>query len=175
MLKLFIEIRQEVFGGDNMSIKEKNIFSFSNIDEILDFAIKSEEGAHAFYKGWAKKMEKSHIGKFFEELAAEELKHKEFILGLKKGKTLQPPVEQVADLKISDYLLDVDASAALDFQDALTVAMHREKEAFKLYNKLAGMTDDQNVKSTFLSLAQEEAKHKLRLETIYDEEILKEN
>lgn len=158
-----------------MSVKEKKIFDFNDIDEILDFAIKSEEGAHAFYKGWAKKMEKSHVGGFFEELAAEELKHKEFISGLKEGKTLQPPKQQVADLKISDYMLDVDASTALNFQDALTVAMHREKEAFKLYNKLAGMTDDQNVKDTFLTLAQEEAKHKLRLETIYDEEILKEN
>ena len=158
-----------------MSNKEKKIFGFNNIDEILDFAIKSEEGAHAFYKGWAKKMEKTHIRGFFEELAAEELKHKEFILGLKEGKTLQPPVAQVTDLKISDYLLDVDASTALDFQDALTVAMHREKEAFKMYNKIANMTDDQNIKNTFLTLAQEEAKHKLRLETIYDEEILKEN
>lgn len=155
--------------------KKKQIFDFKNIDEILNFAIKSEEAAHAFYMGWAKKMEKNHIIKFFEELAGEELKHKEFILGLKEGKTLQPPGEQITDLKISDYLLDVDASTALNFQDALTVAMHREKEAFKLYNKLADMTDDQNIKNTFLVLAQEEAKHKLRLETIYDEEVLKEN
>ncbi|MCI0470815.1 MAG: ferritin family protein [Candidatus Aminicenantes bacterium] len=158
-----------------MSEKTKTTFVFKNIDEILDFAIKSEEAAHLFYVGWAKKLEKSHVSKFFAELAAEELKHKKFIIGLKEGKTLQPPAGQVADLKISDYLVDIEASQALDFQDALTVAMHREKEAFKLYNKLAAMTADQGVKDTFLVLAQEEAKHKLRLETIYDEEILKEN
>lgn len=158
-----------------MSEKKKKIFEFKDIDEILDFAIKSEEAAHIFYTNWAKKIEKSHISKFFEELAGEELKHKEFILGLKEGKTIKPPAEQVADLKISDYLLDVDASTALNFQDALTVAMHREKEAFKMYNKLSAMTADQNTKNTFLVLAQEEAKHKLRLETIYDEEVLKEN
>ncbi len=158
-----------------MSNKEKQLILFKDIDEILDFAIKSEEGAHEFYKGWAKKMENSNIKKFFEELAGEELKHKEFILGLKEGKTLQPPSGKVTDLKISDYIVTAKAAVDLDFQDALTVAMHREKEAFKLYNKLAMMTADQNIQNTFLTLANEEAKHKLRLETIYDEEILKEN
>ena len=32
-----------------------------------------------------------------------------------------------------------------------------------------------DLKALFLRLAQEEAKHKLRLETIYDDEILSEN
>jgi rubrerythrin len=103
------------------------------------------------------------------------LGHKEFLLGVKKGGTLTPPEEEVLDLKISDYLIDFKASIDMDYQDALLVAMHREKTAFKLYTGMAEMTDDKEMKWTFKMLAQQEAKHKLRLELIYDEEVLAEN
>lgn len=152
----------------------KNI-PFKNVDEILDFAVKSEENANHFYSEWAKKMGKTPMKSVFEELAAEEMGHKEFLLGIKKGEIFAPSVEKITDLKISDYMLDVRASVDMEYQDALTVAMHREKMAFKLYTGLVEMTENEDMKSTFKMLAQEEAKHKLRLELIYDEEILTEN
>ena len=78
-------------------------------------------------------------------------------------------------MKISDYLIESQASLDMDYQDALILAMHREKNAFKLYNKLAEMTDTKEHKEMFLMLASQEAKHKLRLEMIYDDDILVEN
>jgi rubrerythrin len=62
----------------------------------------------------------------------------------------------------------------MDYQSVLTIAMKKEKAAFKLYSQLAAQTVDQEIKEVFLSLAQEEAKHKLRFELEYDEEILRE-
>jgi len=53
--------------------------------------------------------------------------------------------------------------------------MKREKAAFKLYSDLAEQVGDQQTKDLFLSLAEEEAKHKLRFEVEYDEVILKDN
>ena len=47
-------------------------------------------------------------------------------------------------------------------------AMEKEKAAFKLYNDLAKLTSDKLLEKIFLSLAQEEAKHKLILEIEYD-------
>lgn len=151
--------------------------AFKNVDEVLDFAIKSEENANKFYSAWAKKVEKKAMRTVFEELAEEETKHKEFLLGIKEGKTtgLKPSEKEIMDLKISDYMLDVKASEDMDYQDALTVAMHREKMAFKLYTNMAKMTEDKSMQDTFKALAQEEAKHKLRLEMIYDDEIMQEN
>jgi rubrerythrin len=52
--------------------------------------------------------------------------------------------------------------------------MKKEKAAFKLYSDLASSTDDENVKTMFLALAQAEAKHKLRFEIEYDD-MLAEN
>lgn len=154
---------------------EKIAMTFKSVDEILDFAIKSEENAYSFYKEWSGKLEDKSLVTVFEDLAAEELKHKEFILGVKKGATLQPSEKEIIDLKISDYIMNVKASTDMDYQEALTLAMQREKEAFKLYSNLAAMAADEGMKSTFKALAQEEAKHKLRLEIMYDDDILKEN
>jgi rubrerythrin len=53
--------------------------------------------------------------------------------------------------------------------------MKEEKAAFRLYTDLAERTPDPAIRQTFLSLAQEEAKHKLRFEIEYDDYILKEN
>ena len=63
----------------------------------------------------------------------------------------------------------------MTYQDALILAMKKEKYAFKLYTNLADYAKAENLKNIFLMLAQEEAKHKLRFEIEYDEFVLKEN
>ncbi|KPJ48658.1 MAG: rubrerythrin [candidate division Zixibacteria bacterium DG_27] len=148
---------------------------FKSVVEILDFAIDKEEEAAQFYKSLATKAEHWTMGKAFEDFAREEVKHKEKLLKIKEGKLLAPAVEKVKDLKIADYLVDVTPSPELDYQEALILAMKKEKASFKLYNDLATSTDDSNLRNTLLSLAQEEAKHKLRLEVEYDEHFLSEN
>ena len=81
----------------------------------------------------------------------------------------------MTDLKIGDYLADVDDSGELDYQKALIIAMKREKKSFKLYTDLATVTDNEDLRKTLLSLAQEEANHKLRFEIEYDDYVLTEN
>ncbi|MFC1734060.1 ferritin family protein, partial [candidate division KSB1 bacterium] len=83
--------------------------------------------------------------------------------------------EKVNDLMISDYLVDVDPTPGMTYSDALIVAMKKEKNAFKLYMNLSDQAEDPNIKELFLSLAQEESKHKLRFEIEYDDYILREN
>ena len=53
--------------------------------------------------------------------------------------------------------------------------MKRETNANKIYLSIANQATDETTKNIFLKLAEEEAKHKLQLETLYDEEVLKEN
>ncbi|MDX9697466.1 MAG: ferritin family protein, partial [Bacteroidales bacterium] len=63
----------------------------------------------------------------------------------------------------------------MSYQDALVLAMKKEKSAFKLYLELSNRAKDTQMKNLFLSLAQEESKHKLRFELEYDEFVLREN
>lgn len=63
----------------------------------------------------------------------------------------------------------------MNYQEALIVAMKREQASHNLYADLAAATDEKGVRDLMLALAQEEARHKLRFETEYDEYILKED
>lgn len=146
-----------------------------SIDSILDFAIEKEEDAFQFYNDLAGKMQRPHMKQIFEQFAKEEKGHKAKLQAVKEGKLLMPAQQKVMDLKIGDNLVDVELDAEIDYQQALILAMKAEKAAYKLYNDLAAATDDHNLRATFLTLAQEEAKHKLRFEVEYDEYVLKDN
>jgi len=148
---------------------------FESVNELLDFAIKEEEASASFYKSLASKMDRPWMKDAFEQFSQEELGHKEKLLKIKSGELKAPPQEKVLDLKIGEYLVDAEMKPDMDYQDALILAMKKEKAAFRLYSDLAGVADDSNVRNVLLSLAQEEAKHKLRFEIEYDEQVLKEN
>ncbi|UCE20412.1 MAG: ferritin family protein [Gemmatimonadota bacterium] len=140
--------------------------------DVLTFAIEKEEEAAAFYQEASRKAEKSHMKEAFLSMAEEEQKHKELLTNLDVEKVAEKKIESVADLKISDYLVDVKYSPDMEYQDVLILAMKREKKAFQLYTNIADRTDDTDIQKLFQVLAQEEAKHKLKLETEYDEHVM---
>jgi len=143
--------------------------------DILDFAIKNEEEAAQFYTELATKTELATMRKIFEDFAKEEQGHKAKLINVKNSGSMQPATEKILDLKIGDYLVDADPEQEMDYQGALILAMKKEKAAFKLYTDLAAAADDSGLKALLLSLAQEEAKHKLRFEIEYDDYVLTEN
>jgi rubrerythrin len=146
--------------------------NFKSVDEVLDFAIEKEEESNSFYMDLAGKVEKPYMKKVFQDFAREELGHKAKLQSMKEGKRLIPSQKKVMDLKIADYLVDITPEPDIDYQQALILAMKKEKAAFKLYNELAGLAEDDELRSSFNALAQEEAKHKLRFEIEYDENVL---
>ena len=147
----------------------------NSVDEILDFAIGREQAAHDFYMDLATKMEQRGMKDIFVQFAGEELGHKAKLTSIKDGKRLLPHKEKVLNLKIAEYVVDVDPNEEIDYQKALILAMKREKSSYKMYLDLSNSVDDEDLAQTFLSLAQEEARHKLRFEIEYDDYILAEN
>ncbi len=145
---------------------------FSSADEVLDFAIKGEIESYEFYTGLSEKVDRPSMKQVFSEFAREEVGHRQKLEALKEGKILMPALEKVQDLKIADYVVESEITPNLDYQQALQIAMHKEKKAFRLYSDLARSVEDEGLKNTFLALAQEEAKHKLRFEIEYDDNLL---
>ena len=148
---------------------------FESIDEILDYAIQREQDAADFYTELAEKMEKPAMKQVFLGFASEEMGHKKKLIAVKEGNKLDLPARAIMDLKIGDYLVDPEPTTNLGYQDALILAMKSEKLAYRLYTDLADAAEDPDMKQLFLALASEEAKHKLRFEVEYDEEVLREN
>jgi rubrerythrin len=149
--------------------------SFESVDGVLDFAIDREQEAVDFYTDLALKGTRSDIESLFKQVAKEEMGHKAKLQSVKQGKQLLSAEKQVLDLQVGDYLVADEPTEDLTYQKALILAMKKEKVSFKLYTDLAGKAPSDDLKNTFLNLAQEEAKHKLRFEVEYDNEVMAEN
>ena len=148
---------------------------WKSADEILEFAIKNEEEAARFYTDLAARMAAPTMKEVFQEFAREEGRHKAKLVGVKRTGRMELATEKIVDLKIGDYLVDAEPDGELDYQNALILGMKKEKAAFKLYTALAEVAPESDLKELLLSLAQEEAKHKLRFEIEYDDYVLAEN
>ena len=147
---------------------------FESAEEVLDFAIEREVESHDFYMKLAERMENPAMQKVFENFATEEMGHKLKLEAIKHREVLIGQKE-VRSLGIADYVVDVEARPDMDYAEALIVAMKKEKAAYRLYLDLAAVAEDEELTDMFLSLAQEEAKHKLRFEIEYDDVVLKED
>lgn len=148
--------------------------SLDSFNAVLDFAIDKEIEANRFYVGLAKTMKSPAMRQVFEAFANEELGHKAKLEAIKQGRKIQP-AGNVTNLRIADYMVDVEPGPDMSYQDALVLAMKNEKAAFRLYMDLAGQVQNEDQKAMFLALAQEEARHKLRFEVEYDQAVLTED
>lgn len=144
-------------------------------DDVIQFAIAREIEAAQFYKDMANRTKYDSSIILFLELEKMELGHAEYLRNIQKEGKVDATIPKVHDLKISDYMETPVANEGTTYQEAIILAMKREKAACKLYTDLANEFSDTDTKNLFLRLAAEESKHKLQLETLYDEEILMEN
>lgn len=149
--------------------------TWESIDDVLQYAIGQEEEAAALYRRLAARTKKPGMRKLYEGFAREEEGHKAKLINVKTERLLQPADAQTIDMQMTDYLVEPEVDSDLGYQDALILAMKKEKAAFRLYSDLAEKSPDPRLKAVLLSLAQEEAKHKLRFEIEYDEVVQSSN
>ncbi len=144
-------------------------------EKIISFAIEKEKEAAELYEKMSGLARKPNAKVMFNELMAEEIKHRESLEGMAEERVPDLPLQKVTDLKISDYLVDVDFKPDMDYQGILIMAMKREESAVKLYNDMAEKAQTPRLQKLLKFMSQEEARHKLRLETEYDENVLRED
>jgi len=150
--------------------------SFESIEEIINFAVEREKEAVAFYEDAIKQEPYVGARKTFEAFATEERKHVALLEGFLRGETKLPDYkfEWIPDMKRSNYMVDLTYEKGMSYPDALRLAMKREEKALALYNELKEKADEEKLVKVFKMLAQEEAKHKLALETLYDDFMAKQ-
>ncbi len=147
--------------------------SFENIDEILDFAIQKERDAQAFYLDASQKERMKGVREMLVEFAEQEKKHEQMLLKYKQTGIVEGlqnyDYKWIKDIKRSDFVVPMEYKKGMSYSEILMLAAKNEENALKLYNLLlreAKTADSQNL---FKMLCQEEAKHKLALESKYDD------
>lgn len=153
--------------------------SVNPLHDILRTAIQREIEAYTMYSTAAARADTPHARDLLSELATQEVGHRTRLEGLLAGNVFKvlskTQQRKIVDLKITDYLIDVPLTADSDLQDILIVAGKRERGSYELYSSLARVAEDPETVNLFEFLATEEATHKRRVETLYDQIVYKEN
>ena len=149
-----------------------NLEEFKN---VVEFALEKEKEAVEFYKMCSEITDRSNKKEVFLELSKEEEKHVKMIQNFKPEHVDIARLNTVPNLKISDYLVDMEFSPEMNYQQLLILAMKREEKAKALYDDMAANSSDDKIITLFKMLAQEELRHKNRIEKEYDDIVLKEN
>lgn len=142
-----------------------------DVKEIVKQAAQQEDKAYKFYMDALKFVKDAAAQLWLKELAGEELKHKELLQNFDTSKIKKFKPEKIQDLHITEYLVDKDISDVKDFQDVLVVAMKKEQKSYNFYVSMAKSTDNPEMKNLCKILAQEELKHKHKLELYYDDNV----
>jgi len=142
---------------------------------IIDFAVDREKEAVEFYKDLQTKTKFSGMKEMLKELEEMEKGHITALQRVREKGIDKIEIKTVPDLRISDYLADIDPSPDMDYQNILIVAMKREEKSKLLYEDLAKRFAGTDLEKVLTKIAGDEAEHKLKFEKIYDEHVLKEN
>jgi len=145
---------------------------FETFDEIITYAIEKEKQAVAFYEDLSRHERSSDIKDTFQSFVKDEQKHVYILTNYSKKNIADYKVKKIQDLQRSDYIVDMDYEPGMAYPDILRLAMKREEKAVKLYEDLSKQMEIGENKKLFDVLAQEEKKHKLKIETIFDDLML---
>ncbi len=148
---------------------------FKSIDEILDFAIENEIRAAKFYEDLSSQAKTKSMKETFDKFSKEERGHEARLKKVKAEGKFEKNKKEIIDMKMSDYLVKSNPKGKMTYQDALILAMKREKMAFKLYKRLEKEAPTPELKKIFKKLAAEEANHKMNFEIEYDDYIYTDN
>ena len=139
------------------------------IADIIDMAIQREDDAYDFYMDIYHKVQDAGVKDTVEFIAKEEIKHKEFLVGYRAGNygSNSLRMADVVEYRIAEYLEEPAVDSGSSREDVYLIASHREARSHLFYTELAGMHTDSELNAMLLKMANEELKHKEKMEYLY--------
>ncbi len=139
------------------------------VSDILDLAIQREEEAYEFYMDILGRVDDESARDTLKFIAGEEVKHKRFLVNYREGQYSADGLRMAdfVEYKIAEYLEEPDSDGDLSSQEVYLIAAHRESRAHQFYTELAGLHADGEIQTMLLKMANEELKHKEKMEYLY--------
>lgn len=139
------------------------------LPEIIATAIQREEAAYVFYMDLFNQTADNSVKDTLLWIAGEEQKHKEFLVKYRDGQLAPDALKtkEAVQYKIAEYLKEPAVEPGMRSEDVYLLASHRELRAYEFYSELAGLHPAGEIKDILLKMAQEELKHKEKMEYLY--------
>ena len=147
-------------------------------EAALELAIEMEnEGFRNYLQGMRRVLD-LHAREILKEMATEELEHKHalekaLVEGAIHGElTLQCPVPT---MNLAYVLKTEELEPEAGVREALTYAIHLEKQALDFYQRMARGCEGAPMAKLFAQIGNDESRHLQKLEDMYEEHFLNEN
>jgi rubrerythrin len=141
----------------------------SKLLTLIDTAIKREEEAYDFYMGIHGKVADAAAAETIRWIAGEEQKHKAFLVKYRSGdfgsRALR--LSEVVYYNIAEHQNEPEVKANMNSAEVFLVASHRELRSHRFYSALAEPHAGGEAKNMLLQMANEELKHKEKMEYLY--------
>ena len=139
--------------------------------ELWDAAIYKEIAAQAAYEAAQQHTVDPAVRAMLQELAVAEQQHSRWLKDLREagGAVFYGHHQELADLRISQYLAGGDTLEGAGLQETLSHAIKREQQAADFYSRMMGVLSSEAARKLCQMLVDAELGHKLRLETLYDD------
>ena len=141
----------------------------TTMDDILKMAIAREQDAYFFYLDLCETVADETVKETLTWISEEEKKHRQFLVNYRNGNFGHTALRMadVVDYKIAEHVEEPEVSEEMDSGEAFLVASHRELKSYLFYMELAGITPEEEIREMLLSIANEELKHKEKMEYLY--------
>jgi rubrerythrin len=140
------------------------------LDELIATAIQREEEAYDFYMGLLDRIRDEEVKNVITYIAEEEKKHRQFLVDYREGKFGAAPLRmsEVVFYQIAEHQKEPPLKADMSSADVFLVASHREQRSHAFYTELAELhAEDEAVRDMLVRIANEELKHKEKMEYLY--------
>ena len=141
----------------------------NRVAALIETAIQREIDAYAFYTGILEQVSDEGAREAISFIANEEKKHQAFLEGFRDGK-YGPDSLRMSDVtyyKIAEYQDEPGASSDMSSENVFLIAAHRELRSNQFYSELAAAQPEGGLREMLLKMANEELKHKEKMEYLY--------
>ncbi len=138
---------------------------------LIEMAIGREEAAYDFYMDLVAKLSDQSMRDTVLFIAREERKHKAFLENYRDEVAHPGPqtfrMAEVTYYKIAEHETEPPVEENMTRENVFLIAAHRELHSHNFYKALAEVHPDGEPKQMLLKMANEELKHKEKMEYLY--------
>jgi len=136
---------------------------------LVETAIQREEEAYVFYMDIHGKVKDPAVRDTIEWIAGEEQKHKAFLVKYRSGEfgASGLRLSDVVYYQIAEHQAAPEVTGDMNSAQVYLVASHRELRSHRFYTDLAQQHAAGEARAMLLQMANEELKHKEKMEYLY--------
>ncbi len=139
---------------------------YSQLLELVGFAVRKEIEAADFYRTMAERVDSVEIRDELSRLAKMEEGHRDKLERLNIGDTASGVLAGLGALKSANYETPGIPGPDLSRRQLLEIAIGREVAAWKLYSDMASLVPESMMRQLLANLAAEETSHRQYLERL---------